>query len=52
MTASEKKSFSTGLIVATAANFTRDIANTSGEDMTPSQLAKAAQTAMKGLKPK
>ncbi len=52
MTASEKKSFSTGLIVATAANFTRDIANTSGEDMTPSQLAKAAQTAMKGTKAK
>ena len=49
-TAAEKRSFSAGLTVAEAANITRDIANTSGEDMTPSKLANATRTALKGTK--
>ncbi|MCA9360788.1 leucyl aminopeptidase family protein [Candidatus Kaiserbacteria bacterium] len=49
-TAAEKKAFSAGLTVGEAANYTRDIANTSGEDMTPSLLSKAAQTALRGTK--
>ena len=52
MTASEKKAFEAGLIIGEGANFTRDISNTSGDDMTPSLLAKAAQTALKGTKAK
>ncbi|MFT7645121.1 MAG: leucyl aminopeptidase [Candidatus Paceibacteria bacterium] len=43
----DKKSFSAGLTVGESANFTRDIANTTGEEMTPSLLAKAAQNALK-----
>lgn len=49
-TKTQKDAFAAGLIVGEAANFTRDIANTSGEDMTPSLLAKAAVTALKGTK--
>jgi leucyl aminopeptidase len=40
--------FTAGQVVATAANTTRDIANTSGGDMSPRQLAAAAKAAMKG----
>ena len=50
MNKSQTKAFQTGLIVGQAANTTRDIANTSGEDMTPSKLAKAAKSALKGTK--
>lgn len=50
MTAAEKRSFSAGLTVGESTNITRDIANTSGEDMTPSKLAAAAKTALKGTK--
>ncbi len=46
----EKQSFSAGLTIGESANFTRDIANTTGEDLTPSKLAKAAQGALKGTK--
>lgn len=49
-TALEKKAFLSGLVIGESANVTRDIANTSGEDMTPSLLAKATQTALKGTK--
>lgn len=49
-TKTQKEAFETGLIVGEAANFTRDIANTSGEDMTPSLLAKAAMSTLKGTK--
>jgi len=45
-----KQSLATGLTVGEAANITRDIANTPSDDMTPSQLAKAAQFALKGTK--
>ena len=47
---SAANSFSAGLTVGESANVTRDIANTSGEDMTPSKLAAAAKTALKGSK--
>lgn len=40
--------FKAGLIVGTAANTTRDIANTSAEEMTPSELGKAAVKAVAG----
>jgi leucyl aminopeptidase len=46
-TKTQKDAFSTGLIIGEAANFTRDISNTSGDDMTPSLLAKAAEGALK-----
>jgi leucyl aminopeptidase len=45
-----KQSFATGLTVGEAANYTRDIANTTGEDMSPSQLARAAREAVKDVK--
>lgn len=50
---SDKKSiaaFADGLTIAEAANITRDIANTTGDDMTPDQLAEAAKTVFKGTK--
>jgi leucyl aminopeptidase len=50
MNPAEKASFQTGLTVGESANVTRDIANTSGEDMTPSKLAAAAKSALKGTK--
>lgn len=37
-----------GEIIGTSANTTRDIANTSGGDMTPALLAQAAKNALKG----
>jgi leucyl aminopeptidase len=46
------KAFKTGLIVGEAANFTRDLANTSGEEMNPTALAKAAKSAVSGTKAK
>ena len=46
----EKNAFTAGLIVGESANVTRDIANTSGEDMTPSKLAAAAKEALAGTK--
>ena len=48
--AKDKKAFAVGLTVGESANVTRDIANTSGEDMTPSKLANAAKEALKGTK--
>jgi len=50
LTTSEKKAFETGLTIGESANLTRDIANTSGEDMTPSKLTTAAKAALKGTK--
>ena len=50
MSAAEKRSFSAGQVIGQSANFTRDIANTTGEHMTPSELAKAAKEAVKGTK--
>ncbi len=50
VTTSSKKAFAAGLIVGESANFTRDIANTSGDDMTPSTLAKAAVAKLKNTK--
>lgn len=44
----ETHAFATGLTVAEGANITRDIANTSGVDMTPSKLASAAKSALTG----
>ncbi len=46
----QKDSFATGLIVAEAANYTRDVCNTSAEEMTPEKLAKAAVDGLKGTK--
>ena len=46
----ESSAFKTGLLVGESANITRDIANTSGADMTPSKLAAAAKTALKSTK--
>jgi leucyl aminopeptidase len=46
--ATDKKAFTHGITVGASANFTRDISNTTAEDMTPSLLAKAAQDALKG----
>jgi len=46
----DKTAFQTGIVIGEAANFTRDIANTSGDDMAPSHLAKAAIDAVKGTK--
>ncbi|HMA79204.1 MAG TPA: leucyl aminopeptidase family protein, partial [Candidatus Paceibacterota bacterium] len=43
-----KAGFAAGQIVANATNATRDIANTSGGDMSPRQLAAAAKAALKG----
>jgi leucyl aminopeptidase len=50
LSASEQKSFQSGLIVGESANVTRDIANTSGEDMTPSKLTAATKKALVGTK--
>jgi len=38
-----KRGFASGLTVATAANLARDIANTPGDDMTPSKLGQSAK---------
>lgn len=45
-----KTAFEDGLTIAEAANMTRDIANASGDDMTPDNLAEAAKLAFKGTK--
>jgi len=50
LSAAEKAAFKAGLIVGESANITRDIANTSGEDMTPSKLATATKEALAGTK--
>tara|TARA_B100002051_G_scaffold276628_2_gene326291 strand:- start:18610 stop:20016 length:1407 start_codon:yes stop_codon:yes gene_type:complete len=50
--AADKQAFKTGLITGEAVNYTRDVANTSGEDMAPSQLAEAAKKAVSGTKAK
>ena len=44
----EADAFTVGLIVGAAANITRDIANTSADDMTPALLGKAATQAVAG----
>lgn len=46
----QKTAFEAGLTIAEAANMTRDIANASGDDMTPDNLATAAKLAFKGTK--
>ncbi len=46
----QKSAFEEGLTIAEAANLTRDIANASGDDMTPDTLAEAAKMAFKGTK--
>ncbi|HEY0964743.1 MAG TPA: leucyl aminopeptidase family protein [Candidatus Paceibacterota bacterium] len=43
----QKDAFVEGLIIAAAANITRDIANTTGDDMTPSALAQEARRVFK-----
>lgn len=48
----EAAAFEQGKIVAHYTNITRDIANTSGDDMKPSDLAQAATAAAKGTKVK
>ncbi len=45
---SEKTAFERGLTVATYTNLSRDTANTSAEDMTPTELGKVAIHAVKG----
>ncbi len=49
----EKKSkdaFEEGLTIAEAANLTRDVANATGDDMTPEALAEATRLTFKGTK--
>ena len=50
MTSKEKAAFLRGKVVGEYTNKARDIANTPGDDMTPAQLGKAAQTLAKGSK--
>ena len=45
-----KAAFETGLTIAEGANITRDIANATGDDMTPEDLAEAARVTFKGTK--
>jgi leucyl aminopeptidase len=45
-----KAVFEEGLTIAEAANITRDIANATGDDMTPEALAEAARLTFKGTK--
>lgn len=52
LTAADKKGFKRGQTVGTYVNQARDIANTTGDDLTPSVLAKTAQTLAKGTKVK
>jgi leucyl aminopeptidase len=44
----KKNAFTEGIIIAEAANLTRDIANATGEHMTPKGLAEATVAAFKG----
>ena len=46
LTAAEKKAFARGITVGQAVNTARDIANTTAEDMTPTDLGKAALKAV------
>lgn len=46
----EKEAFEEGLTIAEAANLTRDIANATGDDMTPEALAEATRLTFKGTK--
>lgn len=46
----DKQAWQRGLTLATCANLARDIANTPGDDLTPSGLAKAAKEMAKGTK--
>lgn len=46
-TPAEKRGFSAGLIIGKSINTTRDIANTTGEHMTPSKMVTATKAAMK-----
>jgi leucyl aminopeptidase len=48
LTALEKKAFARGLVVGEKVNLARTIANTTAEDMTPSDLGKAAVQAVAG----
>lgn len=50
LTKEQTAAFEAGLIIAEGANIARDIANASGDDMTPDQLAQAAETVFKGTK--
>lgn len=50
LNAKEKQAFKRGKIVANAANQARDIANTPGDDLTPSKLANTAKQLAKGTK--
>ena len=43
-----KDAFTEGIIIGTAANLTRDIANASGDDMTPNALANFTKATFKG----
>ncbi len=45
-----KVAFETGLTIAEGTNITRDIANATGDDMTPEDLAEAARLTFKGTK--
>ncbi len=49
-TPAEKLRFSAGVTIGESANKARDIANTCGDDMTPSTLAAAAKDILKGTK--
>jgi leucyl aminopeptidase len=51
-TKTEKDAFSRGLTVGAHVNLSRDLANTTAEDMTPTKLGKVAQDAVKGTKAK
>ena len=46
----KKDAFAEGLVIAESANITRDIANATGEHMTPQKLAEATVAALKGTK--
>jgi len=50
LTALEKKAFQRGVVVGNQVNLARDIANTTAEDMTPTDLGKAAVRAVAGTK--
>ena len=46
----KKDAFEEGLTIAEAANLTRDVANATGDDMTPEALAQATRLTFKGTK--
>jgi len=50
MNKSQKQAFNDGLVIAEAMNYARDVINTSGADMHPTNLAKSTQKALKGTK--